>query len=54
MTRSEAMKAWSARAGWVTANGKADPGVKDRVTAERDKLRERMTAAGKEEQGGTK
>ena len=52
MNRSEAMKAWSLRAGWVTANSKADPGVRDRVVAERDKLRERMTAAGKEEGGG--
>jgi hypothetical protein len=54
MSRSEAMKAWSQRAGWVTANSKADPTVRDRVVAERDKLRERMAAAGKEEQGGGK
>jgi hypothetical protein len=53
MNRSEAMKAWSLRAGWVTANSKADPSIRERVVAERDKLRERMTAAGKEE-GGAK
>ncbi|MFN5946276.1 MAG: PilN domain-containing protein [Phycisphaerae bacterium] len=53
MNRSEAMKAWSLRAGWVTANSKADPTIRERVVAERDKLRERMTAAGKEE-GGAK